>query len=105
MALAPFPAQRACAPAQLRALLALLPLLLGGCSGTPFGEALSRSFPGTYGTPAGTATPPFPQPSPPPARAEPHPIPAPQCQARLERPACSQDSRPPQRRARHPQSL
>lgn len=25
----------------------LVPPLLGGCSGTPFGEALSRSFPGT----------------------------------------------------------
>jgi len=59
MAPAPFPAQPASPPALGRALLALLPLLLGGCSGTPFGEALSRSFPGTSGTPAGTATPPL----------------------------------------------
>jgi len=60
MAPAPFPAQPASPPALRRALLALLPLLLGGCSGTPFGEALSRSFPGTSGTPAGTATPTLP---------------------------------------------
>ena len=30
----------------LRLLPLLLPTMLGGCSGTRFGEALSRSFPG-----------------------------------------------------------
>ena len=60
MAPAPFPVQPASPPALRRALLALLPLLLGGCSGTPFGEALSRSFPSTSGTPSGTTTPPLP---------------------------------------------
>jgi hypothetical protein len=42
-----------------KGLLLLLPLLLGGCSGTPFGETLSRSFPGGA-APAdtGTASPP-----------------------------------------------
>jgi len=60
MAPAPFPVQPARPPALRRALLALLPLFLGGCSGTPFGEALSRSFPGTPGISVGTATPPLP---------------------------------------------
>jgi hypothetical protein len=57
MAPATFPPQRPSPPALPRVLLALLPLLLGGCSGTPFGEALSRSFPGPSATPAATATP------------------------------------------------
>lgn len=58
MAPATFPLQRPSAPALPRFLLALLPLLLGGCSGTPFGEALSRSFsgPSTNSTP--TTSPP-----------------------------------------------
>ena len=60
MAPAPFPVQPARPPALRRVLLALLPLFLGGCSGTPFGEALSRSFPGTPGISVGTATPPLP---------------------------------------------
>jgi len=42
-----------------KGLLLLFPLLLGGCSGTPFGESLSRSFPdGTAPADAGTAIPP-----------------------------------------------
>jgi hypothetical protein len=58
MAPATVPPQRPSPPALPRVLLALLPLLLGGCSGTPFGEALSRSFPGPSATPpAATATP------------------------------------------------
>ena len=57
MAPATFPPQRPSPPALPRVLLALLPLLLGGCSGTPFGEALSRSFPGPSATPEATATP------------------------------------------------
>jgi len=57
MAPATFPPQRPSPPALPRVLLALMPLLLGGCSGTPFGEALSRSFPGPSATPAATATP------------------------------------------------
>ena len=57
MAPASSPPQRPSPPALPRVLLALLPLLLGGCSGTPFGEALSRSFPGPSATPAATATP------------------------------------------------
>jgi len=57
MAPATFPPQRPSPPALPRVLLALMPLLLGGCSGTPFGEALSRSFPGPTATPAATATP------------------------------------------------
>ena len=57
MAAATAPPQRLSPPALPRVLLALLPLLLGGCSGTPFGEALSRSFPGPSATPAATATP------------------------------------------------
>jgi len=58
MAPATFPPQRPSPPALPRVLLAILPLLLlGGCSGTPFGEALSRSFPGPAATPAATATP------------------------------------------------
>jgi len=56
MAPATFPPQRSSSPALPRVLLALLPLLLGGCSGTPFGEALSRSFSGPSATPAATAT-------------------------------------------------
>jgi hypothetical protein len=56
MAPATFPPQRSSPPALPRVLLALLPLLLGGCSGTPFGEALSRSFSGSSATPAATAT-------------------------------------------------
>ena len=39
-----------------RASLLALPLLLSGCSGTPFGETLSRSFSGVP-TPAPTAPP------------------------------------------------
>jgi len=57
MAPASSPPQRPSPPALPRVLLALLPLLLGGCSGAPFGEALSRSFPGPSATPAATATP------------------------------------------------
>jgi hypothetical protein len=57
MAPATFPPQRPSPPALPSVLVALLPLLLGGCSGTPFGEALSRSFPGPSATPAATATP------------------------------------------------
>lgn len=55
MAPATFPPQRSSPPALPRVLLALLPLLLGGCSGTPFGEALSRSFSAPSATPAATA--------------------------------------------------
>jgi len=60
MAAEPLPLQRRRSP--LIGALTLLPLLLAGCSGTRFGEALSRSFPGTSGTVAGS-----PAPSPPPA--------------------------------------
>lgn len=49
-------------PPVLIGALTLLPLLLAGCSGTRFGEALSRSFPAPSGTVAGSAAP-----SPPPA--------------------------------------
>jgi hypothetical protein len=55
MAPATLPPQRSSPPALPRVLLALLPLLLGGCSGTPFGEALSRSFSAPSATPAATA--------------------------------------------------
>ena len=57
MAPATFPLQRPSPPALPRVLLAVLPLLLGGCSGTPFGEALSRSFPGPTAPPGATVTP------------------------------------------------
>jgi len=57
MAPATFPLQRPSPPALPRVLLAVLPLLLGGCSGTPFGEALSRSFPGPTATSGATSTP------------------------------------------------
>ena len=57
MAPATLPLQRSSPPALPRVLLALLPLLLGGCSGTPFGEALSRSFPGPTAIPGPTSTP------------------------------------------------
>jgi hypothetical protein len=61
MALAPLPAQqRASSPALRQVLAALVPLLLGGCSGTPFGEALSRSFPSPSATPGGPAPKPLP---------------------------------------------
>jgi len=53
---ATFPLQRPSPPALPRVLLALLPLLLGGCSGTPFGEALSRSFPGPSASIGATTT-------------------------------------------------
>ena len=45
-------------PSALRqAVVVLLPLLLGGCSGTPLGEALSRSFPNPSPTPSATPIP------------------------------------------------
>jgi len=48
------------------ALVALgLPLLLSGCSGTPFGEALSRSFPDPAGRGGERMRPETPAPSPP----------------------------------------
>jgi hypothetical protein len=50
----------------LRLLPLLLPPLLGGCSGTRFGEALSRSFPGV-GEPPPAATSPAPDRAAPPA--------------------------------------
>ena len=57
MAPEPFPV-RCSKPSALRqALVALLPLLLGGCSGTPLGEALSRSFPNPSATPSATPLP------------------------------------------------
>jgi len=59
MAPPPSPLQRPSPPALSSALLALLALVLGGCSGTSFGEALSRSFPSPSGTPGGAATPPL----------------------------------------------
>ena len=46
------PLRRSPAGVRAGALLALLLPLLGGCSGTRFGDALSRSF--SSGTPAGT---------------------------------------------------
>ena len=65
MAAEPLLLQRRRSPVLIGALT-LLPLLLAGCSGTRFGEALSRSFPGTSGTVAGSAAP-----SPPPASGTP----------------------------------
>jgi hypothetical protein len=55
MAPASLPLQRPSPPPLRQAMVALLPLLLGGCSGTPFGEALSRSFPSPSATPGGAA--------------------------------------------------
>lgn len=61
------PARRSAARSAPRLLLAL-PLLLSGCSGTPFGEALSRSFSGAAPADPPSALAPTPVAPPPAAR-------------------------------------